>query len=247
MTLGGTTLVMGGAREAHGLISHLLKRGRQVIASLPEPGRMIAPLPVPTRIGAFPNKPALETWLEENRVTCVIDASHAFDAEISSLVAGFCRTHKLRYLRVLRPAWVPTQLDHWIPYASVQAAAIDVPETARCFSNTGRASLPDFADFTGEVLFLRQKQPVTDPPPFLFVRFVVGTGPFSQVQEETLFRELRITRLICRNIGGAASMTKLYAARRLGIKVSMVARPKLPVDMLCVETVEEALAWEANP
>ncbi|WP_257883649.1 precorrin-6A/cobalt-precorrin-6A reductase [Roseobacter insulae] len=237
---------MAGAREAHGVIAKLVSRGRDVIASLPEPERAFDTLPVPTRIGPFHDASALQEWFAANEVRCVIDASHAFDAKISRRTARICSRQHLSYLRILRPPWHATGLDRWTVCASVKQASDTVPPGARVFSNTGRASLPEFAEFRGRVLFLRQTRKPATPPPYPFVTYSFGTPPYSQRSEETLFRELRVTRLICRNVGGAASMSKLLAARRLGIRVLMIERPQTPVAMPVVETIAEALAWEAN-
>lgn len=247
MKQGETTLVMAGAREAHGVITHLLTRNRNVVASLPEPERVFNALPVPTRTGPFSDTAALETWVQDNNVACVIDASHAFDSAVSNQIAQVCLGQNLRYVRVLRPAWKAAQRDHWSFYTSVRDAASAMPVNTRGFSNTGWASLPEFETFSGERLFLRQTHSPTNPPPLDFVEFVVGTPPFSQQSEEILFRELRISCLFCRNVGGAASMSKLYAARKLGLRVAMINRPPAPEGMPIVQTVAEALAWEANP
>ncbi|WP_300055527.1 precorrin-6A/cobalt-precorrin-6A reductase [uncultured Roseobacter sp.] len=246
MTGSGTILVMAGAREAHGIVVRLRERGRDVIASLPEPERSFDPLPVPTRVGPFAHQMDLNDWMVAQKVTSVIDASHAFDAELSCMAAMICGARDLRYLRVLRPPWRASRLDTWNSYRSVKRAAQDIPPGARVFSNTGRATLDEFKGFRGRVLFLRQTQPQTEPPPFKFVTYVEGTPPFSQGDEEMLFRELRISRLICRNVGGSASISKLLAARRLGLPVAMIERPAPPPASTVVETMSEALAWEAN-
>ncbi|WP_299965534.1 precorrin-6A/cobalt-precorrin-6A reductase [uncultured Roseobacter sp.] len=237
---------MAGAREAHGLISKLLARGRQVIASLPAPERTFDALPVPTRIGAFGDQAALEDWLRSEKVTCIIDASHAFDARIVRQTVHAATRLDLRYLRVLRPEWTPGRQDRWSQFRSLRKAAEAVTRGERVFCNTGRANLDAFEDFQGQRLYIRQNHPTTDAPPFGFARFVSGQPPYPQLQEEVLFRELRITRLICRNVGGSASISKLLAARRLGLRVSMVARPDPPGHTPRVETVTEALAWEAD-
>lgn len=242
----GSILVMAGAREAHSLVSRLKSRGRTVVASLPEPERVFDPLPIPTRVGAIEDNPGFEEWVDRYNVVCVIDASHAFDADVSRRAALLSTRLNLRYLRVLRPPWRASGQDLWTDYRTVRKASDDIPVGERVFSNTGRASLPEFDAFAGQVLFLRQTQPQTAPPPYDFVRYIAGTPPFSQRSEEALFQDLRITRLICRNVGGSASISKLLAARRLGLRVAMVARPDPPTGMQVVETVTEALAWEAD-
>ncbi|WP_282128616.1 precorrin-6A/cobalt-precorrin-6A reductase [Roseobacter litoralis] len=246
MRLESTTLVMAGAREAHAVVNGLLARGRRVVASLPEEERIFDALRVPTRLGRFQSADALWGWMQDQRVGTVIDASHAFDDDISSMASEVCVTQGIRYLRLLRPPWQATLRDRWISFPSVEAAAPSVPPTARVFSNTGWLSLPAYETFSGHRLYMRQTHSVSAPPPFAFVTFVRGTPPFSQFQEENQFAELRITHLICRNVGGAASMSKLLAARARNLPVLMIERPVCPAHLKQVETVVEALAWEAD-
>lgn len=245
MTLKTSILVLAGSREAHHLVAALAGRGRRVIASLPEPERMFEALPVPTRTGRFDGPSDFAAWIRRECVATVIDASHPFDTAASDLAADVCRHLSLRYLRILRPPWEPSAGDTWQPVAHVSAAVDKLPEHARVFTNTGWPSLPDYAHFSGEKLFMRQTADVTKPAPYPFVEFVPGQPPFSQFQEQELFETLRITHLICRNTGGAASMSKLLAARALKLPVYMVDRAVPALQPPTVETVAEALAWEA--
>jgi precorrin-6A/cobalt-precorrin-6A reductase len=237
---------MAGSREAHGIVTALLSRGCRVIASLPEPERTFDALPVPTRMGGFASPDTLAGWMQENRVAKVIDASHGFDNVISEMAAAVCKRLGLKYLRVLRPVWRATSRDRWQPVPSIKHAAQAVPAGARVFTNTGWPTLPDYAAFGGQRLFMRQMHAPSQPAPFPFVEFVEGRPPFSQFQEEALFRRLRVTHLICRNVGGAASMSKLLAARAMEIPVFMVARSPAPAHLPVVETVTEALAWQVT-
>lgn len=241
-----TTLVLAGAREAHGVVSGLVARGDRVIASLPEEERMFGALPVPTRLGHFDSDAALQDWLVAQSVTRVIDTSHGFDAQISLRAARACAALNLPYLRVLRPEWQPAPQDRWTQFTDVEAAARAVCVEDRVFTNTGRGSLHAYADFRGTCVWMRLTHPTQAQSPFPFLHFLSGTPPFSVHEEETLFRELAITRLICRNVGGAASRSKLLAARKLAIAVSMIARPGPPPGAMCVEDVADALAWAAD-
>lgn len=237
---------MAGAREAHGLITALVARGRRVIASLPEPERMFDALPVPTRVGGFTSDGSFARWIKAESVTTVIDASHVFDVDVSDRVARVCSLSDLRHLRISRPEWSKTPHDQWHDMASIQEAARSVPRQARVFTNTGWPTLPEYVDFRGQSLFMRQTQNVEKPVPYPFVRFITGAPPFTQFQEEALFSDLEITHLICRNVGGAASMSKLLAARAMGLPVYMIARPAEATGTQVVQTVAEALAWEAQ-
>lgn len=240
------TLVMAGSREAHGLITGLLARRRHVLASLPEPERMFDAFPVPTRVGAFGSDAEFSTWLADNNVATVIDASHAFDSDISAMAGAACTKMALRYLRVLRPPWTETVRDKWFHVSTIGQAVQLVPEQARVFTNTGLGTLSEYARFKGQKLFVRQTHRPRNAVPYPFIEFVEGNPPFSQFQEQSLFQELGVSHLICRNVGGAASMSKLLAAREMSMPVYMVARkpPRAHLDQ--VESVVEALAWEAN-
>lgn len=246
MTANGTTLVMAGAREAHGLVTALLARGRKVIASLPEPERVFGELPVPTRVGLFEGADDFKAWIDENRVVTVLDASHAFDDCLCALVSAVCAMDDVPYLRILRPPWCPTERDRWQLMASIEEAAQSLPHNAVAFTNTGWSSLQHYAHFGGFKLYVRQTGEATRAAPFPFVEFVPGQPPFSQFQEQRLFADLGVTHLICRNVGGAASMSKLLAARALALPVLMIERRAPPIKRPTVGTVAEAIAWEAG-
>ena len=228
------------------MISGLRSRRRNVVTSMPEAPRQFDSLLAPARLGSFDTEQAFDTWVASKKADCVIDASHAFDDHISTMAHAVCMRRGLPYLRVLRKSWIATFRDRWSVCTTVSEAAQSLPETARVFSNTGWLSLPQYAEFRGQKVFLRQTHAVTSEPPYPFIQWVEGTPPFSQEQEERLFSRLSVTHLICRNVGGAASMSKLLAARRLNLPVLMVSRPSPPVGANVVETVAEALAWEAN-
>ena len=243
MSSSSPTLVMAGAREAHGIVAGLLAQGDPVLTSLPEPERMFEPFQVPTHTGRFETPGAFADWLGANRISRVVDASHAFDTGVCEMAQGVCRQLSLPYLRVLRAEWQETEADNWLHVTSVREAADAAPASARLFSNTGWLSMPECAGFAGERLFLRQTHPVVNDPPYGFVTLLPGTPPFSVDEEESLFKELRITHLICRNVGGEASASKLIAARRLGLPVYMVARTPLATGVERAKTIDEALVW----
>ena len=63
--------------------------------------------------------------------------------------------------------------------------------------------------------------------------------------EEALFRRLNVDVLVVKNAGGAASRTKLDAARALGLKVLMIARPACTVGP-CLSERSLAETWLAQ-
>ena len=73
----------------------------------------------------------------------------------------------------------------------------------------------------------------------------IGRLPFSTQQERGLFRSLKVDWLVVKNAGGEQSITKLLAARELGIPVLMVKRPPVP-DATIISSVADAVAWAAQ-
>lgn len=237
---------MAGAREAHGVISGLLAAGRRVAASLPEPERAFGPIPVRTRVGAFADVNDIRAWFEAQEVTHVVDASHAFDHRLSDAVRRAALALDLPCVRLLRQPWQVSPQDRWTPVPCLRQAVRAMGPGERAFSTTGWASICDYAGFRGDMVFMRQTHASREPPGYRFIRFVTGTPPFSQAQEETLFRSLGVSCLVCRNFGGEAGLSKLAAARRLGLRVFMVERPALPEGAEVVTSVEAALEWWAR-
>ena len=57
---------------------------------------------------------------------------------------------------------------------------------------------------------------------------ITARGPFAEADERKLLSEKSIEAIVTKNSGGAATRAKLVAARALGIRVIMVARPDVP-------------------
>jgi len=239
-------LLLAGTGEARQLAGRLAGRpGLSVTASLAGTTREPADLPVPMRVGGFGGRAGFEAFLDAEGIEVVIDATHPFAHRISARTAEVCRDRGLAYLQLLRPEWRPGPGDRWTFITREDEAAVHVPPGATVFLATGRQSLPDFANLAGRDLICRQIDPPDAPFPFGNGRYLVGRPPFSVEDEKRLFTELGVDVLIVKNAGGAASRTKLDAARALGIPVVMIRRPPQP-EAARVATVDEALAWLEN-
>ena len=99
----------------------------------------------------------------------------------------------------------------------------------------------EFSNLDHCYLYCRQIDVAPDAFPFSNGEYVTGHPPFSVEDEVALFKRLKIDWLVLRNAGGERSMSKLIAARNLGMPVAMIDRPS-PVAP-SVETVDQALEW----
>lgn len=237
-----TVLLLAGTGEAKRIAWGLTDSGVDVVASLAGATRHPEPLPVPTRIGGFGGEDGFRSYLADQGIRAVVDATHPFAADITGRSARVCANLGVPYLHILRPPWEPTEADNWTSIAKPQDAAAHIAQDAVVFLATGRQSVPQFANLEGRRVLVRMIDPPTAPFPFEGGEFVIGRPPFKQDREEALFTALGVTHLVVKNSGGEGGRTKLDAARRLSLPVLMLDRPLMP-DCSRVDTVADALSW----
>lgn len=237
-----TLLLLAGTAEAQQVARHLADEGRAAVASLAGATRAPRAIGLPMRIGGFGGETGFLRYLTEAGITAVLDATHPFAARISERTARLCAAHDLPYCQLLRPEWGPGAEDRWTGIAAEEEAAAHIPEGATVFLATGRQGVSRFANLEGRRLICR----VVDPPEAAFPMpngtYIVGRPPFSVEDEIALFTRLGIDWLVVKNAGGAASESKLAAARALKLPVAMIARPPQP-EAPCVATVAAAMEW----
>ena len=239
-------LILGGTAEAAALATALAGRLR-VTTSLA--GRTEQPSlpPGEIRIGGFGGAEGMAEWLRENAVDLVVDATHPFAAAISAHAAEACASLGLPRLRLQRPAWRRDPRDRWIEVE-------DAPAAARALALLGGRSLvtigvQELAAFAGlaEVWLLIRL--ITPPRTKLDLgphELVFGRGPFSLDEERLLLEHHRITSLVTKASGGAATEAKILAARDADLPVVVIRRPPPPPGAL-VDSIEAAVAWALCP
>lgn len=235
-------LLLAGTGDARRVAVSLAERGVPLLASLAGATRQPETLPVPCRVGGFGGQAAFEAFLGEENITAVLDATHPFAHRITERTARVCAARGLPYLQLLRPPWRPGPGDRWVEIDREEDATRHIPEGAVVFLATGRQTLARFAGLAGRRLICRRIDPPEEPFPFAGGEYLVGRPPFSVADEVALFRRLAVDWLVVKNSGGAASATKLVAARELGLPVLMIRRPPRPAAPM-VETVAAAVDW----
>jgi len=237
-----TLLILGGTGEARKLAQCVAKEDISAVLSLAGATRSPAGMTLPTRIGGFGGAEGFRTFVTEEKISAVLDATHPFASVITDRTFNICQNIGLPYAQLLRPEWEPGFGDNWTMLSKEEDAAKHVPMGSTVFLGTGRQTLHRFANLEGCRVICRQIDPPTGPFPFEGGEFLVGRPPFPVEHEMELFRQLGLDYLIVKNAGGAASYTKLEAARMIDLPVLMLKRPAMP-EAMRFETVETAMRW----
>ena len=237
-------LILGGTTEGRELAERLVGRvDVEVVSSLA--GRVANPrVPVgEVRFGGFGGATGLATWIAAHGIRAVIDATHPFAATISRNAAVAAAASHVPLLALRRAAWVPGEGDRWHEAASLEDAALMLPNMGvRHFLTIGRQGVSSFADVADAWFLVRSIDPPEGPmPPQL--ELVLDRGPFSLGAEIALMQGRRDDTVITKNSGGGATSAKLVAARQLGLPVVMVQRPATPVGVPKVADVHAAIEW----
>jgi precorrin-6A/cobalt-precorrin-6A reductase len=114
--------------------------------------------------------------------------------------------------------------------------------SARVFLAIGRQHIAPFAGKPQHAYTLRFVDAPDGALPLPNAEVIVSRGPFSLGGDRELMASRGIAYLVARNSGGSGARAKIDAARELGIRVVMIARPTLP-ERPRVESVEQVIAW----
>lgn len=236
-------LLLAGSFEARRMAEALTNQGVSYDAWLSEAPRGDARMPQIPLLRRFDAPEEMRDAMVQGGYGAVLDASHGFDRHVTQQGFAAANMLGLPYLRLERPAWETEGHLKWRNAPDIITANAMIEQGARVFCATGWDSLPDYLGFKGEVLMVRQTRRHTRPAAYPFVELVFGDPPFTAANEQTLFKDLKVDTLICRNLGGRASRPKLDAAEALDLEVILIERPRAPAGITTVADIPAALDW----
>ncbi len=237
-------LILGGTTEARELAGRLAGRADLWI-TLSLAGRTVDPVrqPVPIRSGGFGGAEGLASYVRDERIDLLIDATHPYAARISTNGALASTIAGVPILALRRPPWEPREGDHWTPVDDGLGAVEKLGKASRhVFLALGRQEIAPFEAAPQHSYVVRSVDPIEPPLRVPDATYILARGPFDEVAEHALLAMHRIDAVVAKNSGGPATYGKIAAARDLGIDVILFRRPILP-DAETVETVGQAVAF----
>lgn len=216
-------LLLAGTEEAREIAEALDEKGADFVVSMA--GRTDAAYPGPQRVGGFGGVEGLTSYLKDERVEVLVDATHPFAAQMTTNAKAAARAARVRYLRLERPPWRRSSDARWIVVKSFQEAADDLASGSTVFLSVGASGLAPFLARRDVTFVVR-----TIMPPDLGNRHditvIEDRGPFDIDSERALFDRYKFDALVTKNSGGEATAAKLVVARERRMLVYMVRRPR---------------------
>jgi precorrin-6A/cobalt-precorrin-6A reductase len=240
--MGVKVLILGGTSNGRELAERLASDARhEPLLSFAGRTHSLQAPRVPARVGGFGGAEGLAAFLVRGGFQALVDATHAFAAQISSNAVRASDSTGTPLLRLEQPAWTPSPGDRWLDAADMVAAATLLGAAPRrVFLAIGRLELAAFEGAPQHEYLIRA---VDDFVPELpRARVLALRGPFELATERALLVRERIDVVVSKNAGTPSTYAKLAAARELGLPVVMVARPRLP-PAETVHDVAAALVW----
>ncbi|MBR5909018.1 MAG: cobalt-precorrin-6A reductase [Schwartzia sp.] len=243
--------VAAGTQDGRELAGALLQAGYEVTASVVSSyGEKLLKQYPRLIINDKPlDEKALEDYIRQHGVRLFVDASHPYAANVSENAMRACRAANIPYIRYER-ASVPVDYDKAYPVESYEEAASTAARLgATVFLTTGSRNLKAFVlsdALKGHTIIarilptagvLKECEELGLTPK----QIVALQGPFSEELNIALYRQYGADVVVTKNSGEIGGTdTKITAAKKLGLPVVMIDRPKLDYDVIAY-TFEEVL------
>jgi precorrin-6A/cobalt-precorrin-6A reductase len=237
-------LLLGGSTEASAL-AKLLAGDPRFDALLSLAGRTASPRaqPIAMRSGGFGGVEGLVRYLTGERVDLLADATHPFASQMSRNAIEAAKVTGTPLIAIERPAWEKQPGDRWVGVPDIRAAVAALGVQPRTvFSGIGSLALADLQAAPQHFYVIRLIDAPPKPLDLPNILIIQARGPFSAEDDIRLFREHRIEAVLAKNSGGDATISKIEAARALGLPVFMAGRPYIP-PRPTVATAQDAMIW----
>jgi precorrin-6A/cobalt-precorrin-6A reductase len=235
-------LLLGGTTEANRMAEAIAEAGLAGVYSYA--GRTDSPMgqPIHMRVGGFGGVEGLRAYLDAEKITHVIDATHPFAAQMSTNAVAACSATGTPLIALERAPWVAAKDDRWTHVPDINAAVAELGKAPlRVFLAIGRQHLDAFAAQPQHSYLLRLVDAPTGPLPFP-ADVVVARGPFTLEGDAALMRQHRTELIVAKNAGGKGAVAKIAAARMLGLPVVMIDRPMIPSRRVAY-SVAAVMSW----
>ncbi|MDA8442005.1 MAG: precorrin-6A reductase [Peptococcaceae bacterium] len=235
-------LVLSGAKESEAVIVKLLQSGHEVsvLATSPVSQEFAQQFGSVTFYNGVRTSTDLAGILQNNKFRLVLDISHPFAGQTSSLLKELCTANQVLYARYMRSEIkLPEHpLIHAV-YSWQEAAERAAQWGNTVFLTTGSNNLECFLDRT---MFKYKRVVVRVLPDHRIIKkcqelgieqrdIVAMQGPFSREMNKATFKAYKASVIVTKDSGRAGGLdTKISAALALKIPVIVIKRQPCSED-----------------
>ena len=173
----------------------------------------------------------MQDLMKDNKVDCVIDASHPFAEQVSKNAIEACRLENISYLRFERKSTEFMKAQYYKDYGQMTGHLSQTK--GNILLTIGSKNVYRFSVLDGERLTARVL-----PHPDSLARcmdaglklhqIIAVKGPLSKATNKALMMEYDIDHLVTKDTGTEGGlMEKVKAAHELGILVHLLQRPRI--------------------
>ncbi|MCW4629477.1 MULTISPECIES: precorrin-6A/cobalt-precorrin-6A reductase [Marinomonas] len=222
-------LLLGGTADARHLADALHKEGLSVIYSLAGLVR-VPKVDCQLVVGGFTQFGGLAQYLTDHNIGAILDVTHPYAQTMSSKAVIAAKEVGIPCWRFHRPAWQQEEGDRWQDYQDEADLLAQLAGCRRPLLSAGQMSeallecilqLPSVE----RIVWRTAVEPKFSLPDN--IHWIKAIGPFALEDERQLLVDHGIDVIVSKNSGGAATYSKLEAARELSIPVLLHARPLL--------------------
>jgi len=216
-------LLLGGTGDALTIARRL---GPTDVYSLAGLGRTPGDLACGLRVGGFGGIEGLKSFIEEESIGLIVDATHPYAAQMSRHASAASAITNIECWALRRAPWQPQTGDDWREAADFSDIVHTLAPYKYPLWTLGREPLAHLDEIPPSQHWTIR---CLDPHPGNARATIIGArGPFSLEGERMLFGAQQTDVLVSKNSGGAATEAKLAVARERGLPVVMLKRPRLP-------------------
>ncbi|MGI5950282.1 MAG: cobalt-precorrin-6A reductase [Brooklawnia sp.] len=236
-------LLLGGTADGNQLAGVLGAAGHEVITSVA--GRTTqARQAADRRVGGFGGAAGLSSYLRNNDIEAVVDATHPFAEQMTRNAAQACESCGVPLLRFNRPGWTqhPNHAEwSWVDdhRGAAQLVMSRFP-AGRALLTVGRQPLSAYHGLPNVLARVAEWAGGAVPAGWCVRQ---QRGPFTLSGELALLLDEQISVLVSKDSGGAHTAAKLEAAHQLRVPVVMVRRPATPPGVAEVATHAGVVRW----
>jgi precorrin-6A/cobalt-precorrin-6A reductase len=216
-------LLLGGTGDALRIARRLCPEHVYSLAGL---GKVPDDLPCEVRVGGFGGSEGLARYIEDQRISLVIDATHPYAAQISANAAKASSAARVPCWVLRRAGWQPQAGDDWRMVDDWTELTIALASFKRPLFTLGREPLAHLDEIPQHQFWTVRCLDANETNPR--ARILATRGPFTLEGERALFSAEAFDVVVSKNSGGSATEAKLEVARERGLPVVMLRRPALP-------------------